>query len=71
METRNVDTLRPNADYRMFVRATARQIRADLNRVWCRVSEVRLVEGDKKAEQLENALRFIDDCCDRMLEIAW
>jgi len=45
---------------RQVARSTEKSLQIFVNRVWSKVNWVRLREGDKEADELESALRFLD-----------
>jgi len=41
-----------------------------VNKTWCLVTEIRLTEGEKAAQEIEEALRFLDDLADECISLA-
>jgi len=50
---------------------TAKAIGYFCNRAWKHMTKVRLIEGDKKADELEEAIRFMESIREDCKALAW
>jgi len=56
---------------KQFARGTARYLQLFCSRAWSKMTEVRLEQGDKEADELEANIRFLETILDECKQLAW
>jgi len=57
--------------YRAFVRKTRRNLQDMVNKAWPLIAKVRLEKGEQEAQELDEALKFLETIIDECGLLTW
>jgi len=58
-------------NYRAFVRKTRRDLKQMVNKAWPLIAKVRLEKGEQEAQELDEALKFLETILDECWLLTW